>query len=610
MRRLWWIFIFAFLILGITNSVCSQEKLIDSLQAVIANDNISLAERSKTQSKLAEIYSHQDLQRAQKENREALQKAHHAKDINALIFFWGNQLVIENLSKNQEGIQQALDSMGYYFPHVSTFFKGFAKYRIGYMQNIQNDYDQAIASFHKALDYFDEASKQKRTEISLYRAGIYYQLYGIYAEREDDQNTYMYADCSLKNALQSGDWSTILATWQIKGTEYLNRYSKFQDTVYIDSAVTAFKSAIQVYRQQKDRIKSPGIVALSALYLADTYLNHYSPAYKDSITDQIDLALQVSSAHHNVNMLANTYNFLAQFNRVYNHPAEAKKALLTEKKIVDSISPPNYYLNKSLYRNLADLEENDGHYETALKYYKSYLEAYKNVYDQEENKNIKELEAKYENEKKDKALQLAKQKNAFQKQRNVLYIIVSIALIIGLIALFIAYRLKYKNVKQRVALQMEEAERLKAEQKLMYKEKEQLQKELMTGALQIERKNEVLTDLKEKLKELKHPQSKNGLLKLINNEMKLDVDFEQMKSNLQKVHPQFYDELQKKSPEPLTDLDIKYCTYFYLKLSSKEIATIMNVAPKSVRMAKYRLKKKLKLDKDKNVETFLEEILC
>src|SRR5699024_8712682 len=199
-------------------------------------------------------------------------------------------------------------SIDYYFPRATTFFKGFAKYRIGYIQNIQNDYDQAIASFHKALDYFDEASRPKRVEINLYRAGIYYQLYGIYAEREDDQNTYMYADRSLKNALQSGDWSTILATWQIKGTEYLNRYGKSQDTVFIDSAVTAFKNAIEVYQKQKDRIKSPGIVALSALYLADTYLNHYPLIYKDSIIDQIDLALQVSSAHHNTNMLANTYN--------------------------------------------------------------------------------------------------------------------------------------------------------------------------------------------------------------------------------------------------------------------------------------------------------------
>ncbi|WP_394747695.1 helix-turn-helix transcriptional regulator [Spongiimicrobium salis] len=44
----------------------------------------------------------------------------------------------------------------------------------------------------------------------------------------------------------------------------------------------------------------------------------------------------------------------------------------------------------------------------------------------------------------------------------------------------------------------------------------------------------------------------------------------------------------------------------YLKnLSSKEIALIINVLPQSVLTSKYRLKKKLGIDKDQDIYNFL-----
>lgn len=609
MKKLWQFLFILFFFLGKMTLVSGQEKLIDSLQRITTDKNISIADRAQAQSKLAEIYSYQDSVLAQRESLKAIQMAQKSKDTDALVFVWSNQLTISQRRGNGSNVKQAIDSTSSYFSKASALYRGIGNYKIGHVQNIRGDYNEAITNFQKALDELEQAEEKNKKESSLYQAGIYNEFYGIYAEREAQDKAEKYAELTLAKALKSGDPSTTLIAWQIRGTRYQDQFYQTRDSVYIDSSLTAFQNAIAIYKTQKENLKSRDFASLPTIYLADTYLEFYPPTYKDSVAKYINLALQTSDNAINIDNKANAYNLLGKFNAYYGNIPAAKEALLKEHDLLKELNPPNYYLNKNMYHHLAKFEEEEGHFEDALKYYKIYMAAYREVYDKEQTKTIRELEAKYQNEKKDKELQLAQQKNAFQKQRNTFYMIISVVIIIGLVALFMVYRLKYKNAKQREALKTNEAKRLQAEQRLSEKEKEQLQKELMAGALQIEHKNEVLADLKEKLNQLAHPNSKQKLLKLINEEMKSDVDFERMKSNLKEVNPRFYEELQKSTSTKLTDLDLKYCTYFYMKLSTKEIATMMNVTPKSVRMAKYRLKKKLALEKGKDVETFLDKIL-
>ncbi|MDD5507661.1 MAG: LuxR C-terminal-related transcriptional regulator [Bacteroidales bacterium] len=45
-----------------------------------------------------------------------------------------------------------------------------------------------------------------------------------------------------------------------------------------------------------------------------------------------------------------------------------------------------------------------------------------------------------------------------------------------------------------------------------------------------------------------------------------------------------------------------------LNLSTKEIATLLNISPKSVEVARYRLKKKLNLQQDDNLAQFINNL--
>ena len=70
------------------------------------------------------------------------------------------------------------------------------------------------------------------------------------------------------------------------------------------------------------------------------------------------------------------------------------------------------------------------------------------------------------------------------------------------------------------------------------------------------------------------------------------------------IHKDFHAKLEAAYPD-LTELDKRLATLLRINLSSKEIASLMNIAPKSVEIARYRLRKKLNLSRNDNLNQFL-----
>ena len=56
----------------------------------------------------------------------------------------------------------------------------------------------------------------------------------------------------------------------------------------------------------------------------------------------------------------------------------------------------------------------------------------------------------------------------------------------------------------------------------------------------------------------------------------------------------------------LTVSDKKLCAYLKMDLSSKDIAPLLNMSYRSVEMSRYRLRKKLNLDREVNLTEFLQ----
>lgn len=90
------------------------------------------------------------------------------------------------------------------------------------------------------------------------------------------------------------------------------------------------------------------------------------------------------------------------------------------------------------------------------------------------------------------------------------------------------------------------------------------------------------------------------LLSLISEE-ELWQDF---KVQFEKIRPDFFNKLKNIAPN-LSVNDLKHCTYIVSNLKSKEVAQLINVSPRSVETTRYRIKKKMGLEKEDSLYDLL-----
>lgn len=186
---------------------------------------------------------------------------------------------------------------------------------------------------------------------------------------------------------------------------------------------------------------------------------------------------------------------------------------------------------------------------------------------------------------------------------------------LGIIALFL-YQLSLRR-RLKVQLQKEELEKLRVEQMLETEERERLkerleykERELASNTIFMLQKNKMLTDLKEKIGSIKISNNEQ-LRKQVNNidrniemNMNFDDDWQKFKLHFAEVHPNFFEKLYQKS-NALNNNDTRFCAYIRMGLATKEIAQLMGISAGSVQKARYRLKKKLELDKEVNLIEYI-----
>jgi PAS domain S-box-containing protein len=161
---------------------------------------------------------------------------------------------------------------------------------------------------------------------------------------------------------------------------------------------------------------------------------------------------------------------------------------------------------------------------------------------------------------------------------------------------------------------LSEGKELEQRAKLRFKSQlENKDRELISFLLQLSQKNEFINLATKQLKKIADGNSKNiqqkltELLKTIENLPSAPINWEMVELQLQKLHPGFLGRLHVKHLN-LTPKEKKLCAYLRLGLSSKEISGLLNVTPKSVEVARVRLRKKLKLEHKIRLVRYINEI--
>ncbi|MFD0991861.1 helix-turn-helix and ligand-binding sensor domain-containing protein [Tenacibaculum geojense] len=131
-------------------------------------------------------------------------------------------------------------------------------------------------------------------------------------------------------------------------------------------------------------------------------------------------------------------------------------------------------------------------------------------------------------------------------------------------------------------------------------------RELAISTMSIIKKNEFLSAIKNELKNGDEDSIKK-VVKIINKNLTNTDDWKMFKEAFNNADKDFINKIKSVHPT-LTPNDLRLCAYLRLNLSSKEIAPLLNISPKSVEVKRYRLRKKMNLPHDQNLTNYILEI--
>lgn len=200
----------------------------------------------------------------------------------------------------------------------------------------------------------------------------------------------------------------------------------------------------------------------------------------------------------------------------------------------------------------------------------------------------------------------------------VVYVLIGISLVCGGV-----FGVRMIMRRQRKKFEIEKSKALKDEEERHQRETLELKNNQLEQSLLIKsqelaayslleaNRNDVLTKLTKALNAMRYT-DKPGISKrdydelseIIRNGTFTKADWNKFYDNFDLIHKSFFHNL-KSNYEDLSNNDLRLCAYLRLNMSTKEIASVLGIAPKSVDQAKYRLRKKLDIDSSTTLESFL-----
>ena len=343
--------------------------------------------------------------------------------------------------------------------------KGYLEYARGWILTRNNKITDAVAAYLKAINYYENSP----TTSTLY--GRYgntaKELSAIYADLNEYQLEKKYSKQFLLLASKQNDPNLIFDAYMRMGYMFEQKYVQNpSDKQFRNRAEQYYVQAITTFNKNKGSMLNKSNLSYAAINLANLY-TEFNP---EKAMEYAQLANKVSLETGDAIHIASSFGILAELAIQNKHYDLAKSYFLKASMEIGKSPVRNHNIELSILESLSRISEEQGNYKEALVYYKSYVDKYKSVYDQEKLDITKRLESQFEKERQEQKyikLQLESDKKAQE---------------IKLINILRAQREQvYNNLKlveenQRERLKFSELESEKKEQQLRLAKLETRQK--------------------------------------------------------------------------------------------------------------------------------------
>jgi tetratricopeptide (TPR) repeat protein len=423
---------------------------------------------------------------------------------------------------------------------------------IGLVYMRQSNFDKALEINFKALEVFEELHNDQ--EIA--------RMHNVIANTYDEKG-------DLNHALEY----------------YLKAKEKFELTNYLSGKISTLTSIGDIYRKQKQW---------------------------DKALDYLEKSLALNANKEHPRTLPYTLKLMGD---VYYGKGNLEKAIEYLSQSIPLSKDIKLRENLSeAYHSLAETYKSLGNYKQAYEYHDLYVIYYDSVFDVKKNEQIAEMQTRFETVQKEKEIEVLKHDKVLNRVYLITEAISLLAIFVIAFLLINRQRLRTKKnaeiVKQEKRIFEVELEKQKEVQQRLHQEIEFNNKSLTAYTLNLIHKNEMLEDIKSQVEIIRRAPDREVMRKLqnlfntVNYSIHLDKDWENFRTHFEQVHLDFFDKLRSRFPE-LNSNDMKLCSLLRLNLETKQIATLLDISFESTKVARSRLRKKMELQTEQNLQEFL-----
>lgn len=317
----------------------------------------------------------------------------------------------------------------------------------------------------------------------------------------------------------------------------------------------------------------------------------------DKVSEYLDKSLYLSQKMNSALGIAYSYYINGLY---YRELKEYNKALDYFQK--------SYQINKKIKRKTYELYASEmisemhfriDNYEEAYKYQQISHQLETQIRGNKTLAILALAQRQYNHEKEEKIKQLQR-----EKEYITYCIVIIISALLLILTVFLAIRLRKRFLKNRAIRYKIEKEKGKLEHSL-YERNVQLD----SNSIQLISKKQLIKKMTEKLltfsKELNEGQKK--LIQNIISELRHNLDKnigDEYETIFKNTHQDFFRKLNSRHPY-LTPNEIKLSSLLSLNLTTKEISEITKQSQQSIIVARSRLRKKLNLPEDENMNNYL-----
>ena len=529
---------------------CCFTNLVFSSSFQISKDSLLFQQKIDS----ADYYLNSDIQKAEKLYTDALDLVSSPKQELLKANVYGRFGVLERMKSNYaKALEFYLKSLNIHEKHFDSLKIAENFHGIGVVMRYQNEYDESEKYLKKAIAIRTHLNDTLGLGGSHSMLGVIYRRQKKYKEAEDEYLIALKLFTQLNNIKEIVHINGNLATLYFFQKEYLKSNAiNLNDLQYLkatnneSSLATRYSNIARGY----EKLKKHKIAIV----------------YFDSV-------IAISKEQGYIRQLSNNYNGRSK----------------------------NYYLLKD--------------YKNALNDYRAYKKTNDSVFNLKNTKEITTLLLNSEFKKqhamdsiqfsvKEKNLQLVA--SSEKNKKGVYSLLLLITIIIGIV-LFYVSKQKKKIVKTQLQNKILQSQLLEQKLKMNQSETERIindksislsyKQNLLSFIIKLLKKRDVDTvfkDLNVLTIELDHQ------IKRESSQSVLDDDFENL-------HVQFEKKLIKHYPT-LTKTEREICSLILAKKSIKDIVSIKGVSSASVQSTRYRIRKKLNLQKGEELQQFLKEL--